>query len=354
MPFSRPTMITFVVLLAAVNQRGLPQSVPADVVGNQVSVTLKGINSFDASRGIYTYSYTVLNAANSTEDMRYFALRLGGVVMPDVLSSTAPAGWTFYMLDGRPIISWGANSTSRIKPGQQLVGFSFQSHAPPGNVTYYAQGYVKGPLAAPGDLDDEHAVLIPDFTEIGVNGTTTGPISSASSGPPSVRGFVVVLAPITGTINVAPVEVDLKFALDGESVDRTTFHAQLNGLDVTNSFFAGTAGAGLQATFNLGTSPLQSGGNDLIASVSGTDPQNGGSTTGISRVLFTVAKTIPGDVNGDGVVDCSDIAVVKAVFGMKTGQQSFDIRADVNSDGIVDIRDLSFVSQHLAARTKCQ
>jgi hypothetical protein len=63
---------------------------------------------------------------------------------------------------------------------------------------------------------------------------------------------------------------------------------------------------------------------------------------------------IPGDVNGDGVVDCDDIMLVKASLGKSTGQDAFNLAADVNGDGIVNIRDQAFVAQHLPAGTRCQ
>jgi Tol biopolymer transport system component len=60
-----------------------------------------------------------------------------------------------------------------------------------------------------------------------------------------------------------------------------------------------------------------------------------------------------GDVNGDGIVSCADVAVVKATFGSKLGQPGFDTRADTNGDGVVDIRDLAFVTQKLPVGTVC-
>jgi hypothetical protein len=61
-----------------------------------------------------------------------------------------------------------------------------------------------------------------------------------------------------------------------------------------------------------------------------------------------------GDRNGDGVVDCKDLAIIRASFGKKTGQSGFDPRADVNGDGIVNILDLSAVARQIPAGTKCQ
>lgn len=364
----RYRFVISVSLLCSLSPSAAPQNAVNDIIGNQIAVSVRATTSFDNNTGIYTYSYQLTNSNGSAEAVESFSVRVGGVIMPDVLNSTSPAGWTFGVVSDRPIVTWDAidvsgesadpsgappPSKAQIKPGQQLGGFSFQSHAPPGNVTYYAQGYVKGPLATPGDVDDEHAVLIPDFTEIGVNGTTTGPISSATSGPPSVRRFVVVLNPQQGSINASPIQVQLKFAIDGENVDRSTFHAELNGVDVTNRFGAGNSGVELQASFNLASMPLQAGNNDFIASVSGTNPQGGALTVGLSRVSFTVAKTTPGDVNGDGVVNCSDVAIIKAAFGKKIGHPGYDVRADVNSDGFVDVRDLAFVSQKLPSGTQC-
>ena len=78
----------------------------------------------------------------------------------------------------------------------------------------------------------------------------------------------------------------------------------------------------------------------------------------VGNVYFDVsdanfAVTIPGDVNSDGVVDCADVAVVKAAFGKRTGQPGFDLRADVVKDGVINTRDLAYVSQRLPKGTVC-
>lgn len=75
----------------------------------------------------------------------------------------------------------------------------------------------------------------------------------------------------------------------------------------------------------------------------------------VSGSVESVASAfIPGDVNSDGVVDCSDAAVIKNSLGKKVGQTGFDPRADVNGDGVVDIRDQAFVAQRLPVGTRCQ
>ena len=67
----------------------------------------------------------------------------------------------------------------------------------------------------------------------------------------------------------------------------------------------------------------------------------------------THVPQMPGDVNGDGLINCADIALVKAAFGKRTGQPGFNPNADVNHDGVVNVLDLAIVSQKLAPGTKC-
>jgi hypothetical protein len=67
----------------------------------------------------------------------------------------------------------------------------------------------------------------------------------------------------------------------------------------------------------------------------------------------THVPQMPGDVNGDGKINCADIALVKAAFGTRKGQAGFNPSADVNHDGVVNVLDLAIVSQKLAPGTKC-
>ena len=72
-----------------------------------------------------------------------------------------------------------------------------------------------------------------------------------------------------------------------------------------------------------------------------------------SALQFSLATRSPADVNGDGVVNCTDLTIVNASFGKRAGQAGFDPRADVNGDRIVNIVDLSTVSRALPVGTKC-
>jgi hypothetical protein len=71
-----------------------------------------------------------------------------------------------------------------------------------------------------------------------------------------------------------------------------------------------------------------------------------------SALVFAPAKVI-GDVNGDGVVNCTDLAIVRASLGKRAGQAGFDPRADLNGDGVVNLVDLAIVSRAFPIGTKC-
>lgn len=84
-------------------------------------------------------------------------------------------------------------------------------------------------------------------------------------------------------------------------------------------------------------------------------PASPDSTSGTGGVvILNSGAPVPGDVNGDGVVNCADLDIVKAAFGKTRSQAGFDARADVNFDGVVNILDLSVVAKQLPAGTVCQ
>ncbi len=71
-------------------------------------------------------------------------------------------------------------------------------------------------------------------------------------------------------------------------------------------------------------------------------------------VAFLPNGSVIGDVNNDGLVNCTDVSLLRASFGKRTGQAGFNLNADLNNDGVVDIRDLMVVTRQLPAGTTCQ
>ncbi len=95
-------------------------------------------------------------------------------------------------------------------------------------------------------------------------------------------------------------------------------------------------------------------GNAQTLSVAFTPTDAADYSSASASVKINVKAAVPGDLNGDGVVNCTDLNIIKAAFGKKTGQAGFDPRADVNGDGIVNVVDLSIVAKLVPAGTTCK
>jgi hypothetical protein len=70
-------------------------------------------------------------------------------------------------------------------------------------------------------------------------------------------------------------------------------------------------------------------------------------------VILTIAGRRLGDVNGDGVVTCADLAAASGAVGKHSGQAGFNAAADIDGNGVIDIRDIAGISRLLAAGTHC-
>lgn len=60
---------------------------------------------------------------------------------------------------------------------------------------------------------------------------------------------------------------------------------------------------------------------------------------------------LPGDVNGDGVVDKNDIQLIGSKLGRISTDDGYSFDADANRDGQINVMDLRIASQNLGART---
>ena len=55
---------------------------------------------------------------------------------------------------------------------------------------------------------------------------------------------------------------------------------------------------------------------------------------------------IPGDINGDGIVDIADLTIVALAYGQFEGEPGYNPDADLNKDGIIDLTDISIVTMN--------
>lgn len=315
--FQRHVDSIFISLLLYLGVGGLWSPASGQIVvpyerGDRVNVTVDASVTFDSSTGLYTYSYQVTSDPTSEQEVWFLALQFGGVVMPEILNVSSPPGWSFDVHSDLPMGSWGATeigpippdfvddgnvlpSPFQIKPGQTLGGFSFQSHDPPGDALFFAEGFTKVPQAA-GDVEElllaSEEVL--DFRDATFSGSTVGPKTLEGEeaylggSRPAVDGFLVFLNIADGDTRQAPVGIVVKFSFSGEIVDRSTFHAVLNGVNVTSSFESSNPPGDLTAVFALGSSPLKQGRNVLTTMVEGIVPGTNRTATDRDRLTFTV------------------------------------------------------------------
>lgn len=296
--------VAFVLLLPAARAQVLVAPTPA----NQLSVTVNPTVTFDSAAGLYTYTYTLTNSSASAQAAWLFALQLDGAAN----SSISPTGWSSAVHDDQPLISWAATDVGTlppdyvdtgnippspfvITPGAALGGFQLVSPDPPGTVTFFAQGDTLLTQVA-SDLDDlpQEGLEVPPLTADSFSGSTTGPVSLDNSQVffggrrPAVDTFLVFLNLATGDTKTAPVGVVIQLGINGETVDPTTFSATLNGTDATTLFAPGPNANQMTAIFSPGTTPLTTGKNVLITSVSGIVPGTTRTANDVDRVTFTV------------------------------------------------------------------
>jgi len=72
-----------------------------------------------------------------------------------------------------------------------------------------------------------------------------------------------------------------------------------------------------------------------------------------STLNFTLNIAVPGDVNGDGVANCTDLSLVQAALGSSRGMPGYNAAADINNDGVINVIDLSAVSRNLSKGLLC-
>ena len=72
-----------------------------------------------------------------------------------------------------------------------------------------------------------------------------------------------------------------------------------------------------------------------------------------AQQTLTLKIGIPGDVNGDGVANCTDLDLVKASLNLTRGQTGYNPAIDLNNDGIINVDDLALVAENIPKGTVC-
>lgn len=62
---------------------------------------------------------------------------------------------------------------------------------------------------------------------------------------------------------------------------------------------------------------------------------------------------VTADVDGDGVVNCTDLAIARGQIGRRRGDDGFAPTADYEGNGTIDIRDIAAIARRVAAGSHC-
>jgi hypothetical protein len=281
---------------------------PGWIPSDRVAPTLTTLVSYDNAAQQWRYEYQLANGSSAEQPVKSLDLTFNG----PATAVLQPSGWWGVVFVGgqggipgatfaaeypetfvaTPLGDAPAQPPAAVAPGSSLSGFVIMSPYPPGEARTYIQGYAAVPYL-PDDYPE--ATVAPDDTTNSQRGWSIGPtrytlVLSDGNRRPAVDGFLAFMnVSPSGSVLHAPAPLAIKFGINGETVNRASFTAVLNGVDVTSSFHPGPSdGADLAAVFAIGSSPLVAGKNVLITSVDGLVPGTTRNATDTDRIVFTV------------------------------------------------------------------
>jgi len=128
--------------------------------------------------------------------------------------------------------------------------------------------------------------------------------------------------------------------------DRRTTDVRIDDICVVGVTL--TSGNSTVLTFTWNTTSL-SEGNYVISAVADIAPGEADTADNTyidDMVSITVPQIIPGDVNGDGTVDVSDLSELNKAYGCVSGDENWDERCDFNWDDKIDVSDVFILSKN--------
>jgi len=72
----------------------------------------------------------------------------------------------------------------------------------------------------------------------------------------------------------------------------------------------------------------------------------------IQEFIVKISNTLLGVINGDGIVDYRNLAILGSSYGKSKSELGYKDEADLNNDGIVDYRDLAILGANYGGSTQ--
>jgi len=191
-------------------------------------------------------------------------------------------------------------------------------------------------------------ILDPDLNT--VSGVSFGSAAYNFSPPPPVRDLAVTdlslsnAAPKQGLDNVTITIVVFNNGTTAESFPvEIDLDASVIGTLQVDSLAAGDTQT---LTLEWNTTDASIGKHTITAKAAllpgDTDPANNEKSKEI-RIMSTTGPST--DLNGDGIVDMQDIAVVALAFGAAEGDSRYDATADIKPDGVINLFDVALTAK---------
>ena len=137
----------------------------------------------------------------------------------------------------------------------------------------------------------------------------------------------------------------------GTSIRKSSFSpsVNVNHSSTINNSAAGAINAQMQSKgIDSITSILSGAGAVQEDAVPTPPPQATVMASAEPRLATPLVAAVPGDVNGDGLVDISDTQKLSASWGLTSNDPGFNPEADLNHDGIINGQDLTALASLMA------
>ncbi len=164
---------------------------------------------------------------------------------------------------------------------------------------------------------------------------------------PDLRNYIlnVTRNDFNGAIGSLYATVSLTYtsATDGKQAANSTIVTLMPGGSASASMIFWADGTDIVMAGNSTGIPYAIVGETwpINSNVNDTNPANNVQPAGI-----LIAKTLPGDVTGNGLVDIYDAIQLANAFGSKQGDKRYNADADCNGDGNIDIYDAIILAAH--------